>query len=116
LANLEVRPVTHRRERKQFLELPWELYRDDPVWVPPLRMSQKELVNYTRHPFYDDAEICTFLAFRNGQPCGRVAAIDNRAHNRTHPEDQCGFVGFFESIDDQAVADGLFDAVRAWHA
>ncbi len=42
----------------------------------------KELLNYRRHPFYDDAEIQTFLALRDGQPCGRLAAIVNHAHNR----------------------------------
>jgi GNAT superfamily N-acetyltransferase len=115
MAQLEIIPVATRRQRKQFFDLPWELYRGDPHWVPPIRLVQKELLNFRHHPFYDDAEIRHFLALRDGKPCGRLAAIINHAHNRWYKE-QRGFFGFFESIDDQEVASGLFDAARAWLA
>ncbi len=108
-------PVATRRQRKQFLELPWEINRNDPNWIPPLRRNQEELVGYRRHPFYDDAEIQTFLAMRDGQLCGRIAAIVNHKSNRQY-EEKRGFFGFFESIDDQQVADGLFDAAKTWFA
>lgn len=90
------------------------LYRDDPNWVPPLRANQKELLGFKYHPFYDQARICNFVALRNGLPCGRIAAIDNQAHNRAHPDDRRGFIGFFECIDDQQVANQLFDSARQW--
>jgi hypothetical protein len=115
MANLEIKEVTTRGERKQFLHLPWQLYRDDPNWVPPLRRNQKEMVNFAKHPFYVENEIQTFLAFRDGQPCGRVAAIINHAHNERYSEKR-GFFGFFESVDDQEVASALFDAVCDWLA
>ena len=110
-----VKPVETRRQRRQFLALPWKLHRNDPNWIPPLRRNQKQLVGYARHPFYNDAECQTFLAFHNGQPCGRVAAIINYGHIRRYKE-QRGFFGFFESIDDQEVATGLFDTARDWLA
>ena len=116
MANIEVNQVKSRRDKKLFLKLPWQLYRDDPNWIPPLRTMQRELLNYKPHPFYKHAEIATFLAFQNGEPCGRVAAIDNRAHNQAHPNEQRGFVGFFECIDDQQVANQLLGAVRDWFA
>ena len=53
MAQLEVIPVASRRERKQFFDLPWDLYRGDPNWVPPIRLVQKELLNFKRHPFYE---------------------------------------------------------------
>ena len=115
MPDLVIQPVRTRRERKAFLELPWALYRDDPNWIPPLRLNQKELVNYKKHPFYEQNEIQTFLALRNGQPVGRVAALTNRAHNERYHDDR-GFFGFFESPDDQSVANGLFDAARDWLA
>jgi GNAT superfamily N-acetyltransferase len=115
MSRLVVIPVTTLPQRKQFLELPWQIYRDDPNWIPPLRTYQREMVNYRRQAFYDDAEIQTFLALRDGEPCGRVAAILNHAHNRYHRE-QRGFFGFFESIDSHAVASSLLDAARAWLA
>ncbi len=76
-------------------------------------MNQKELLNYRRHPFYNDAEIQTFLATRGGTVCGRVAAIVDHAHNRYYKERR-GMFGFFESINDQSVANALFDACRQW--
>lgn len=115
MPDLVIQPVRTRRQRKTFLELPWALYRDDPNWIPPLRLNQKELVNYKKHPFYDQNEIQTFLALRDGRPVGRVAALTNKAHNERH-HDNRGFFGFFESIDDQSVADGLLDAARDWLA
>ena len=115
MPNLVIQPVATRREKKQFLELPWQINRHDPMWVPPLRGNQAELVGYKYHPFYDDAEGQTFLALHDSRPVGRVMAILNHAHNRYHKETR-GFFGFFESIDDQAVADGLFAAVRDWFA
>ncbi len=113
MANLVVKPVASRGERKQFVRFPWKLYEGDPNWVPPLLMDHRRLLGYRHHPFYDAAEIQTFLATRNGQVCGRVAAIVNHAHNRTAGEKR-GFFGFFESTDDPEVSGGLFDAARAW--
>jgi GNAT superfamily N-acetyltransferase len=115
MSSLEVIPVTTRRHRKLFFELPWELYRDDPNWVPPIRIVQKELLNFRHHPFYDDAEICNFVALRDGKAVGRVSAIINHAHNRWYHEKR-GFFGFFECIDDQEVATGLFDAALDYFA
>lgn len=110
-----VQPVTTRRQRKQFVDFPFKHYAGDPNWIPPLLMDLKGLVGFTKHPFYKDAEVQTFLAYRDGQVCGRLAAILNHAHNRFHNEKR-GFFGFFESTDDQAVADGLFSAARNWFA
>jgi GNAT superfamily N-acetyltransferase len=115
MAQLQVIPVATRRERKLFFNLPWKLYRGDPNWIPPIRIVQKELLNFRHHPFYDDAEIRNFLAIHDGEPVGRISAIINHAHNRWYHERR-GFFGFFETIDDQAVASGLFDAALDWFA
>ncbi len=115
MSTLKIQAVQSRREKKQFFQLPWQLYRNDPSWIPPLRQNQLELLNYKHHPFYDQNEIQTFLALRDGQPVGRVAAIVNNAHNQ-HYGERRGFFGFFECIEDQEVSDGLFRAVRAWFA
>ena len=73
------------------------------------------MVGYAEDPFYEENEIQTFLAAKSGKVCGRIAAILNRGHNRRFNE-QRGFFGFFDCVDDQTVADALFDAVRAWFA
>src|SRR5262245_2348279 len=113
MTKLTVKPVENRRVRKQFLDLPWQINRGDPNWICPLRRNQEELVGFRPHPFYDDAEGQAFLALADGKPAGRVLAIVNHAHNRFHKENR-GFFGFFESIDDQEVAAGLFEAARSW--
>jgi GNAT superfamily N-acetyltransferase len=114
-ADLTIKPVKTWREQRQFLHLPWDLYRGDPNWVPPLRQNQKELVGYAKHPFYAKNKVQTFLAYRGQQPVGRVAAIINYAHTERYKE-QRGFFGFFEAIDDQQVATNLLVAARDWLA
>jgi GNAT superfamily N-acetyltransferase len=114
-AHLVVSPVRTRKQRKQFLMLPWTLYRGDPNWIPPLLAHQRELLNYKHHPFYENAAIETFVAYQNDEPVGRIAAIVNHAHNERYGERR-GFFGFFESIDDQAVADALLAAAKQWWA
>jgi len=115
MSHLVVQPVATRRQKKQFLRFPWTLYRDDPYWIPPLRRNQKELVGYRYNPFYERNQAQTFLAYRDGEVCGRIAAILNHGHIEQQ-QDRRGFFGFFECVDDQQVADALFDAVRGWFA
>jgi GNAT superfamily N-acetyltransferase len=80
-----------------------------------LRSNQKALVGYAKHPFYEHNQVQTFLAFRDGQVCGRIAAILNQGHIDRYSERR-GFFGFFECADDPEAAAGLFDAVRQWFA
>ncbi|MEN6451419.1 MAG: hypothetical protein ABFC96_13080 [Thermoguttaceae bacterium] len=115
MSNLTIERVTTARQKKQFLEFPWTLYRGDPNWIPPLRYDQKEMVNYRPNPFYARNSIQTFLAKRNGEVCGRIAAILNQGHIAQY-NDRRGFFGFFQCRDDQEAANGLFDAVRQWFA
>ncbi len=105
--------VERGKERRQFLHLPWTVYQDDPYWVPPLRMDQRELVGYARCPFYEHNAIQTFIAVRGGKTVGRIAAIDNLGHTERYG-DGVGFFGFFECIDDSEVAAGLFQAAENW--
>ncbi len=115
MSNLIIQRVTTARQKKDFLQFPWTLYRGDPNWIPPLRGDQKELVGYRPHPFYARNSVQTFVAYRGPQVCGRLAAILNQGHI-VRFNDRRGFFGFFDCVDDQEVADGLFDAVRQWLA
>ncbi|MBQ3389413.1 MAG: GNAT family N-acetyltransferase [Thermoguttaceae bacterium] len=101
------------RQRRAFLNFPFKLYKDDPYWVPNIRMDEKGLVGFSKNPFYERNSCQAFLAYRGKEVVGRIVAILNVGHlERYH--DGVGFFGFFESIDDQAVADALFDAAAAW--
>jgi len=98
---------------KEFVELPWSIYGTDPHWVPPLRIAVKELLDRAKHPFYANAEAEFFLARRDGRNVGRIAAILDRNHNKFHDE-KAGFFGFFESADDQEVANALLKKATEW--
>lgn len=113
MPNLEVKPVETRAERRAFIDLLWDLYRDDPHWMPPLIMAQEELLGFRKHPFHERNRVKNFLAKRDGKVVGRITAIVNVGHNERYQEAR-GFFGFFECIDDVLVAKGLFDAASAW--
>lgn len=131
-----VRPVRSAADLNRFIAFPYDLYRGDPYWVPPLRMEVRKMLSREKNPFFQHAEAEYFLAVRrpggqaNGRTddrltarppgrrrgetvLGRIAAIHNRAHNEFH-HDSVGFFGFFECVDDQQVANALFDAAASW--
>ena len=111
--NVRIEAVTNRKALMEFIRLPWRIYRGIPQWVPPLIMDQKTLLSRTRNPFFQHADVEYFLARRNGQAVGRIAAIVNRAYVEFQGE-QVGFFGFLETVDDSAVAAALFDAAAEW--
>jgi GNAT superfamily N-acetyltransferase len=110
---ITVRAVKSWRDRRRFQRLPWMIYADDANWVPPILMQERLLLGWGRHPFFDHAEMVTFIAVRDGKVSGRIAVFVNDIHNEKYDEKR-GFFGFFECVDDAAVARGLFDAGRAW--
>ncbi|MBX3421635.1 MAG: N-acetyltransferase [Pirellulaceae bacterium] len=114
MPNYEVVTVgKNRRLQKQFIQLAWDLYRDDPNWVPPLLQTLKEGVGFSRNPFYDQNRCECFLALRDGLPVGRVCALVNEGHNLRF-EERRGFFGFFECYDDPLAAKGLMDAAAKY--
>lgn len=112
--SVEIREVSGKGDMRAFLSLPWAIYGSEGPWVPPLLSDIEELVNPEKgHPFHEHAEVALFLAFQHGDPVGRIAAIRNDAHLDLY-HDGVGFFGFFESIDDDAVACALFDSAADW--
>lgn len=110
-----VREVRTSADLRRFIDVPWHIYNatDHPQWVPPLKLVVRDALDVKGNPFYQQAERALFVAERDGVPVGRIAAIENRAHNATHG-DRVGFWGFFECVDDPAVAAALFDRAAAW--
>ena len=111
--SISIRPVRSDRDLKRFIKLPWAIYRGDPNWVPPLIADQKTVLSRERNPFFQHASIEYFLAFQGQRLVGRIAAIHDPSYIEFQGEN-VGFFGFFESIDDQSVADALFGAAREW--
>lgn len=99
----------NRRLQKQFINLPWEIYRNDDNWIPPLNVALKEGVNFSYNPFYLRNCCENFLALRDGKVVGRICALVNHGHNQRYEENR-GFFGFFECFEDQQAANLLFQA------
>jgi GNAT superfamily N-acetyltransferase len=98
---------------EQFVRLPWKLYADNPVWIPPLLMESRKSIDKKRNPFYRHSEAEFFLAKKNGELVGRIGAIINHNHNAEHKEN-IGFFGFFECVNNREVSNALFDAAKSW--
>jgi hypothetical protein len=113
MSDIKISPVRTEKDKMRFIKLLWKIYKGDPYWVPPLLIDRKKIIDTKKNPFFEHAEIELFLAERNGELVGRIAAIKNDLHNQTH-NDNVGFFGFFECINDQDVANALFDAAKAW--
>lgn len=108
--SVEVVEVKGKKEIKAFLSLPFKLYKDDPLWVPPL-LSEVLPFFDGRHPFCRHATIKPFIALKGGEPVGRVAAIVDQNFISYHGE-RVGYFGFFEVVDDLQVAKVLFERVE----
>ncbi len=108
----KVRAAASRADVDRFIKYPFAKYRDDSHWVPPLLIAEREQFNSKKNPFYEHAKITLFLAERGGEVVGRIAAIDDSNHNRTH-DDNLIFFGFFEAKDG-AAAEALFARVEEW--
>ncbi|MFI5324766.1 MAG: N-acetyltransferase [Candidatus Rokuibacteriota bacterium] len=116
-AAVSIRPIEmgRRKELKAFVNFPWKIYRDDPNWVPPLIFEQLQFFTPGRNPYLAHSAAQLYMAFRGDEPVGRISAHENNQHIRAH-QDGAGFFGFFECIDDQAVASGLLDVAATWLA
>jgi GNAT superfamily N-acetyltransferase len=110
LADTVVRAAGSRADVERFIRYPYSRYRDDPHWVPPLFMVEKERFDPRKNPFYDHARVNLYLAERDGEIVGRIAAIDDDNHNETHGEN-LHFFGYFEAEDAEA-AGALFDRLE----
>jgi len=113
LNRLEIFPVANARDLRQFIRLPWKIYRNDPYWVPPLLLDMKTLLNREKHPFFQHSSAEFFLARRDGELVGRIAAIQNNNHNNFHGE-RTAFFGFFESVNEKEVAAALLEQAASW--
>jgi hypothetical protein len=105
--------LSRKADRSRFISIPWSIYKNDPVWVPPFKMSVDGMFQ-KKHPFYKKAQIQAFVVIdQAGVDCGRIVAIENNAHNEFHQE-KVGFFGFFECIENQEAASLLFNACTDW--
>jgi GNAT superfamily N-acetyltransferase len=110
---VSIEPISRsKRDLSRFFDVADRIYRGDPNWVPPLRDDVAKVFS-EKNPFFEHAEIALFVARRDGEDAGRIAAILDRAHNAFHGE-KTAFFGFFESVNDRGVAGALFETAARW--
>lgn len=111
---VSVRRVESHCEAKQFVAMPWRIYRDDPLWRPTLRRVMHAKMNSKHNALHREAQIENFVAYRGGSPVGRISAAIDSAYVQRYGD--CAFFGFFESVDDEAVTAALLGAAEQWAA
>ena len=113
-STVTITPVQSSQDRDAFVLFPYTLYRGDPNWVPPLIMERKDFLDPKKNAWFRHGSAELFLARRDGEVVGRIAAVNDPNYNQFHGT-SLGFFGMFECIDDVAVARGLFDAAARWN-
>lgn len=119
VAQIEIVPVSDKRGRVAFVDLGRAFSDSLPNFVPQLRSEQIELVDPAKNPFFGHARVQLFIAYRSGQPVGRISAhIDELA--LAMPADQgfgpgTGFFGYFDA-EDEAIARALLTTAEGWLA
>ncbi len=113
MLSIEKVDTADKKQVRQFVEFPFHLYRNCPQWVPPLLVDSYLQLNRKKHPFFEHSEADFFLARRNGEVVGRIAALENKPFNQYHKRREAEFY-FFEAVEDQEVAGALFAAVFEW--
>jgi GNAT superfamily N-acetyltransferase len=110
---IQIQECKTAAERLKFIQFWWEPYKSNPYWVPPLVVERQEFLDPAKNPYFEHGRAAYFLATRGGEPMGTISAHINDRHNEFHSEN-IGFFGFFECINDYAVAEALFQAAGDW--
>ena len=107
---IDIKKVSSQSDYHTFVEFPFTLYRDNPFWVPPLVKDEIETLDPQLNPVYQNATASLFLAYKNGEVVGRVAAIINWIEVKEIKKNKVRF-GWFDFIDDTNVSKTLIEAV-----
>lgn len=112
---MSIRICEHRpgHDLDAFLRLPELLYEGDPGFVAPLRMMVKDQLTPKKSPLFEHSEVALFTAYQDDKLAGRISAQVDRQHLDRY-RDNCGFFGFFDTINDPRVGKALVDAAASW--
>ena len=113
MSEIRITSVQTRRDRRRFLTFPWKVYKNDPLWVPPLIPERMKAIDPGMSSFFQHGEAEFFIAWRDGKPVGTVCAAEDRAANQSRGVKDCVF-GFFEYIEDYDVFEALLHIAREW--
>ncbi|MBV9413000.1 MAG: hypothetical protein JO148_15515 [Acidimicrobiia bacterium] len=109
---VDIKPIRSWLGRHRFVDFPFKVYKNDPTWVPHLRMSVLDRIS-PKYPANDHQDTALWMAYRDGKPVGRIGACVDHKFNEFQDE-SWAWVGFFEAFDDPEVAEALFDTACRW--
>ena len=109
---IEIREIESRRELVDFVRFPFQLYKGNPYWVPPIVKEELEMLDKKVNPVFNNALAHYFLAYKDGEIVGRIAAFINWIEIKELEKNKVRF-GWFDVIDDLEVTIKLIDAVVA---
>jgi GNAT superfamily N-acetyltransferase len=110
---IDILKVESKKQLRQFIDFPHDLYSGDPNYVPMLYMEQEALLNPKKSPFWQHSKAEYFLAKKDGKIVGRIAAIRNNNHIAFTGKQE-GFFGFFDVVNDFEIAKKLLDTAAEW--
>lgn len=113
MSEITVLPVRTSHERKIFLNFPWKIYKNDPIWVPPLLPDLAARIDPKRGIFFQRGEAEFYIAWQNGQVVGTICAAEDTKTNSETNLHECIF-GFFNFIEDYHVMEALLAQARVW--
>ena len=111
--SIEIREVMNKKDLKQFVKLPFEIFKDNKYWVPPLIMDEMETFNPDKNPAYENAEAKLFMAYKDGKLVGRIAGILSHVANKKYNTKNLRF-GWVDTFEDYEVAQALYETVEKW--
>jgi hypothetical protein len=109
----QLKRVESKSDWADFIDLPWDIYTNDPHWVPPLKIAVRDLLDVNKNPFFRHAYMYPIIAYKDGRRVGRAVGVIDENHNKFHNE-KTAFFGFFEAINDQELTNQLLDSVAKW--
>jgi GNAT superfamily N-acetyltransferase len=113
MGGVTIQPVRTRRELKRFIDFPFRLHREHPLWVPPLKIERRLFLNRRMNAFFSHGEAEYFIALREGRVVGRISAQVNHAFN-DYQKKNWGWFGFLEFEPGLGVLQALLDAAAGW--
>ena len=110
-ADLEIIPVKSKKDFKDFVKFPYDFYKNDPHWIPPLYMERMEALHPKKNPYYQHAQVQLFLAKKNGKVVGRISAQIDFEYEKLYKK-RLGQFGFFECENNPETSHALFQAAE----
>jgi GNAT superfamily N-acetyltransferase len=113
MSSIEIIPAVNSRQRRAFLTFPWRVYKEDPLWVPPLISERMKAIDPETGTFFLRGDAEFFTAWRDGRMVGTICAAEDGPTNQVRGKRECVF-GFCEFVEDYDVFSALVEHVREW--